>query len=183
MFISLECNILQRHEVSSPGQPTTRSLAQGPPVKKGIRGDRPHRLICLQAWPGRAWPGGRAISSPKGGQVLVVRKRHSILSPGLGAGKCPACHHREYSNSGDPWLNCTPVSTQRPHRLQMLNYGEQGLALGSVTSRAHRPQQKPPAHSPLGRETRQQCRLLNIIQDLLVCPSHCAPGGWLVKWA
>lgn len=134
MFISLECNILQRHEVSSPGQPTTRSLAQGLPVKKGIRGDRPHRLICLQAWPGLAWPGGRAIRSPRGGQVLVVRKRHSILSPGLGAGKRPACHHREYSNS-DPWLNCTPVLTQRPHRLQMLNYGEQGLALGSMTSR------------------------------------------------
>lgn len=53
MFISLECNILQRHEVSSPDEPTTRSLAQRSLSQEGHRGDRPHWLIFVQAWPGR----------------------------------------------------------------------------------------------------------------------------------
>ena len=171
-FISLECNILQRHEVSSPDQPTTMVACQRSPAEEEQREDRPHRLISVQAWPGRV--AGQSARPEVG----------NCKSSGSDTLFCPQGWERESGRlvtTGNAatmthGLNCTLVLTQRPLRLQMLNYGEQGLALGSMTSKAHRSQQRPPAHSPLGRETRQQCRLLNIIQDLLVCPSHCAPG-------
>lgn len=58
MFISLECNILQRHEVSSPDKPTTLSLAHGVPGKKSIVGTAPTRRSLYR--PGQAgWSGSQ----------------------------------------------------------------------------------------------------------------------------
>lgn len=129
MFISLECNILQRHEVSSPDQLTTRLLARD--LGEEQRGDCGHRLIYVPALPGLAVQSAR----PEAGNGLVARKRHSILSPRMGAERWPACHHRECKAAAITHGLIQLLYTQRSLQLQMLNHGGQGLTLGPMTSR------------------------------------------------